>query len=106
MMEMVNGSRLSNAMRAAGIMRRALLESLVHARQRVAFGAAADRAAAAPRSNLLGDAARRGGGGLGDPERRGAARPARRAARPRTRTLARVVDAARQVLDHRCGRAT
>jgi acyl-CoA dehydrogenase len=38
MMEMVNGSRLSNAMRAAGIMRRALLESLVHARQRVAFG--------------------------------------------------------------------
>jgi hypothetical protein len=38
MMEMVNGSRLSNAMRAAGIMRRALLESLVHARQRLAFG--------------------------------------------------------------------
>jgi alkylation response protein AidB-like acyl-CoA dehydrogenase len=38
MMEMVNGSRLSNAMRAAGIMRRALLESLVHARRRVAFG--------------------------------------------------------------------
>jgi len=38
MMEMVNGSRLSNAMRAAGIMRRALLESLVHARVRVAFG--------------------------------------------------------------------
>jgi acyl-CoA dehydrogenase len=38
MMEMVNGSRLSNAMRAAGIMRRALLESLVHARQRIAFG--------------------------------------------------------------------
>ena len=38
MMEMVNGSRLSNAMRAAGLMRRALLESLVHARQRVAFG--------------------------------------------------------------------
>jgi acyl-CoA dehydrogenase len=38
MMEMVNGSRLSNAMRAAGIMRRAVLESLVHARQRVAFG--------------------------------------------------------------------
>jgi alkylation response protein AidB-like acyl-CoA dehydrogenase len=38
MMEMVNGSRLSNAMRAAGIMRRALLESLTHARQRVAFG--------------------------------------------------------------------
>ena len=38
MMEMVNLSRLSNAMRAAGIMRRALLESLVHARGRVAFG--------------------------------------------------------------------
>ncbi len=38
MMEVVNGSRLSNAMRAAGIMRRALLESLVHARQRLAFG--------------------------------------------------------------------
>jgi alkylation response protein AidB-like acyl-CoA dehydrogenase len=38
MMEMVNGSRLSNAMRAAGIMRRSLLESLVHARRRVAFG--------------------------------------------------------------------
>jgi acyl-CoA dehydrogenase len=37
-MEMVNGSRLSNAMRAAGLMRRAVLESLVHARQRVAFG--------------------------------------------------------------------
>ena len=38
MMEMVNLSRLSNAMRAAGIMRRALLESLVHASGRVAFG--------------------------------------------------------------------
>jgi acyl-CoA dehydrogenase len=38
MMEMVNLSRLSNAMRAAGIMRRALLESLVHARGRAAFG--------------------------------------------------------------------
>jgi alkylation response protein AidB-like acyl-CoA dehydrogenase len=38
MMEMVNGSRLSNAMRAAGIMRRCLLESLVHARARAAFG--------------------------------------------------------------------
>lgn len=38
MMEMVNASRLSNAMRSAGIMRRALLESLVHARQRIAFG--------------------------------------------------------------------
>ena len=38
MMEMVNGSRLSNAMRAAGLMRRGLLESLVHARQRIAFG--------------------------------------------------------------------
>jgi alkylation response protein AidB-like acyl-CoA dehydrogenase len=40
MMEMVNVSRLSNAMRAAGIMRRCLLESLVHARQRAAFGSA------------------------------------------------------------------
>src|SRR6266852_2473734 len=38
MMEMVNGSRLSNAMRAAGIMRRALLESVVHAQGRAAFG--------------------------------------------------------------------
>ena len=38
MMEMVNLSRLSNAMRAAGIMRRALLESLVHASGRAAFG--------------------------------------------------------------------
>lgn len=38
MMEMVNASRLSNAMRAAGIMRRAVLESLVHARARLAFG--------------------------------------------------------------------
>jgi alkylation response protein AidB-like acyl-CoA dehydrogenase len=38
MMEMVNVSRLSNAMRAAGIMRRAVLESLVHARARAAFG--------------------------------------------------------------------
>lgn len=38
MMEMVNVSRLSNAMRAAGIMRRSLLESVVHARQRAAFG--------------------------------------------------------------------
>jgi alkylation response protein AidB-like acyl-CoA dehydrogenase len=40
MMEMVNGSRLSNAMRAAGIMRRCLLESTVHARGRQAFGGA------------------------------------------------------------------
>jgi acyl-CoA dehydrogenase len=40
MMEMVNGSRLSNAMRAAGIMRRCLLESIVHARGREAFGGA------------------------------------------------------------------
>lgn len=40
MMEMVNGSRLSNAMRAAGIMRRCVLESLVHARGRAAFGGA------------------------------------------------------------------
>lgn len=38
MMEMVNVSRLANAIRAAGIMRRSLLESLVHARGRAAFG--------------------------------------------------------------------
>jgi alkylation response protein AidB-like acyl-CoA dehydrogenase len=38
MMEMVNLSRLSNSMRAAGIMRRALLESVVHASGRAAFG--------------------------------------------------------------------
>ncbi len=38
MMEMVNVSRLSNAMRAAGIMRRCVLESVVHARARTAFG--------------------------------------------------------------------
>jgi acyl-CoA dehydrogenase len=40
MMEMVNASRLSNAMRAAAIMRRALLESVLHARGRAAFGGA------------------------------------------------------------------
>ncbi|HEU5319506.1 MAG TPA: acyl-CoA dehydrogenase family protein, partial [Methylomirabilota bacterium] len=40
MMEMVNVSRLSNAMRAAGIMRRCVLESLTHARARAAFGRA------------------------------------------------------------------
>jgi alkylation response protein AidB-like acyl-CoA dehydrogenase len=40
MMEMVNGSRLSNAMRAAAIMRRCVLESLEHARGRAAFGSA------------------------------------------------------------------
>ena len=40
MIEMVNVSRLSNAMRAAGIMRRCVLESLVHARHRAAFGRA------------------------------------------------------------------
>jgi alkylation response protein AidB-like acyl-CoA dehydrogenase len=38
MMQMVNVSRLSNAMRAAGIMRRSVLESIVHARGRAAFG--------------------------------------------------------------------
>lgn len=38
MMEMVNASRLSNAMRAAAMTRRGLLESLVHAEGRVAFG--------------------------------------------------------------------
>jgi acyl-CoA dehydrogenase len=40
MMEMVNASRLSNAMRAAAIMRRCVLESVVHARGRLAFGGA------------------------------------------------------------------
>jgi acyl-CoA dehydrogenase len=38
MMEMVNVSRVSNAMRAAAIMRRSVLESTVHARGRAAFG--------------------------------------------------------------------
>jgi alkylation response protein AidB-like acyl-CoA dehydrogenase len=40
MMEMVNASRLSNAMRAAALMRRAVLESVAHARGRLAFGGA------------------------------------------------------------------
>jgi len=40
MIEMVNVSRLSNAMRAAGIMRRCVLESVIHARHRAAFGQA------------------------------------------------------------------
>ncbi len=38
MMEMVSASRLSNAMRAAAMMRRAYFEALVHACGRVAFG--------------------------------------------------------------------
>ncbi|MBI3964272.1 MAG: acyl-CoA dehydrogenase family protein [Chloroflexi bacterium] len=38
MMEMVNMSRLSNAMRSAGMMRRSVLESVVHTRGRIAFG--------------------------------------------------------------------
>ncbi|MGW1680950.1 acyl-CoA dehydrogenase family protein [Saccharopolyspora sp. NPDC002376] len=38
MAEMVNVSRLSNAMRAVALMRRALNESIAHTRQRVAFG--------------------------------------------------------------------
>lgn len=38
MAEMINVSRLSNAMRAAGLMRRALLEAVWHARHRHAFG--------------------------------------------------------------------
>ncbi len=38
MAEMINVSRLSNGMRAAAIMRRSLLESVVHARGRSAFG--------------------------------------------------------------------
>jgi hypothetical protein len=40
MAEMINVSRLSNGMRAAAIMRRSLLESVVHARGRSAFGKA------------------------------------------------------------------
>jgi acyl-CoA dehydrogenase len=38
MMEMVNVSRLSNALRSAALIRRATLEALTHARARVAFG--------------------------------------------------------------------
>jgi acyl-CoA dehydrogenase len=38
MMEMVNVSRLSNALRSAALMRRAVLEALTHARGRIAFG--------------------------------------------------------------------
>ncbi len=38
MMEMVNASRLSNAMRATALMRRAWLEAITHARGRIAFG--------------------------------------------------------------------
>lgn len=38
MAEMVNVSRLSNAMRAAALMRRAVLESVEHTRARVVFG--------------------------------------------------------------------
>ena len=89
MMEMVNGSRLSNAMRAAGLMRRGLLESLVHARQRVAFGHPLIELPLL-RSNLLSmllDAeARR----LGHPERRRAARPRATRASAEARALARV----------------
>jgi hypothetical protein len=40
MAEMINVSRLSNGMRAAAIMRRSLLEAVVHARGRSAFGKA------------------------------------------------------------------
>lgn len=38
MAEMINVSRLSNGMRAAAMMRRSLLEAVVHARGRLAFG--------------------------------------------------------------------
>ena len=38
MAEMINVSRLSNGMRAAAIMRRSLLEAVIHARGRSAFG--------------------------------------------------------------------
>lgn len=40
MAEMINVSRLSNAMRAAALMRRAVTESVAHTRQRVVFGRA------------------------------------------------------------------
>lgn len=40
MAEMINVSRLSNAMRAAALMRRAVKESVEHARERVVFGKA------------------------------------------------------------------
>ncbi len=40
MAEMLNVSRLSNAMRSAALMRRAVLESVEHTRQRVVFGEA------------------------------------------------------------------
>ncbi|TSI17013.1 acyl-CoA dehydrogenase family protein [Brevibacterium aurantiacum] len=40
MAEMVNTSRLSNAMRATALMRRSINEALAHARQRVVFGKA------------------------------------------------------------------
>jgi alkylation response protein AidB-like acyl-CoA dehydrogenase len=40
MAEMINVSRLSNGMRAAAMMRRSLLEAIVHARGRAAFGKA------------------------------------------------------------------
>jgi acyl-CoA dehydrogenase len=42
MMEMVSHSRLSNAMRAAAMIRRGYLESIVHARGRKAFGSGLD----------------------------------------------------------------
>ncbi|NVN00258.1 acyl-CoA dehydrogenase family protein [Arthrobacter sp. SDTb3-6] len=38
MAEMINTSRLSNAMRSTALMRRAVAESVAHARQRVVFG--------------------------------------------------------------------
>lgn len=38
MAEMINTSRLSNAMRSTALMRRAVCESVTHARQRVVFG--------------------------------------------------------------------
>jgi alkylation response protein AidB-like acyl-CoA dehydrogenase len=40
MAEMINVSRLSNGMRAAAMMRRSLIEAIVHARGRAAFGKA------------------------------------------------------------------
>src|SRR5215208_736757 len=43
MMEMVSSSRLSNAMRAAALTRRGLLEATIHAAGRVAFGHPLDR---------------------------------------------------------------
>ena len=43
MADMVNASRLSNGMRAAGLMRRAVTEAIFVARHRIAFGRGSSR---------------------------------------------------------------